>query len=124
MPSLRSCIDSEAAGNKECRCICNKCNIELQDVFNSLSLKYKENRFNSNHILMSLTYFADAEAQTLPRVFENHKWEDVKDFFSSSNIKAERPSVRQALEDKRANATSNDARSSAPIQNKSDYTLT
>lgn len=25
MPALRSCIDSEAAGNKECRCICNKC---------------------------------------------------------------------------------------------------
>ena len=105
-------------------CICNKCNIELQDVFNSLSLKYKENRFNSNHILMSLTYFADAEAQTLPRVFENHKWEDVKDFFSSSNIKAERPSIRQVLEEKKASATSNNARQSEPTISKSDYTLT
>ena len=53
----------------------------LRDLFQSLPEKYGQGRANVYHILKSLTYFADAEEEPMPRLFEPFDWEECKRFF-------------------------------------------
>ena len=53
----------------------------LQEYFDALPGKYAEGRANSYHILKSLTYFADAEREPMPRMLEPFDWGECKRFF-------------------------------------------
>ncbi len=53
----------------------------LREYFDLLPKKYAEGRANAYHILKSLTYFEDAEAEPLPRMLEPFDWEECKGFF-------------------------------------------
>lgn len=53
----------------------------LRDYFDLLPRKYGSQRINTYHILKSLTYFADAEAEPLPVMIESFNWKECKAFF-------------------------------------------
>ena len=50
----------------------------LQELIGQLSRKYPKTEYNLPHILKSLVYFADAEAQPMPRMHQDIEWEQVK----------------------------------------------
>lgn len=52
----------------------------LKEVFAKLDEKYKHVEYNYPHILKSLVYFNDAEAQPMPKMHKTVSWEDVKTF--------------------------------------------
>lgn len=53
----------------------------LDRYFGMLPRKYGPSRVNTYHILKSLTYFADAEAEPMPRMLVPFDWEECKAFF-------------------------------------------
>jgi hypothetical protein len=53
----------------------------LRDYFDLLPRKYGPKRVNTYHILKSLTYFADAEAEPMPVMLEPFNWKECKSFF-------------------------------------------
>jgi len=55
-------------------------NITLQALFSKLEIKYAKIQYNYPHILKSLIYFEDADAQPMPRMHANIEWEKIKDF--------------------------------------------
>jgi hypothetical protein len=46
-----------------------------------LPRKYNRGRFNTYHILKSLTCFDDAEAEPMPAMIEPFDWKECKAFF-------------------------------------------
>ncbi len=54
--------------------------ISLQELFDKLEQKYKNIEYNQPHILKSLVYFKDAEAQPMPKMHIDLNWEQVKEF--------------------------------------------
>ncbi|MFO7871523.1 MAG: nucleotidyl transferase AbiEii/AbiGii toxin family protein [Kiritimatiellia bacterium] len=61
-------------------CILNT-GITLQECFTALPRKYSPDRLNTYHILKSLTFFDDAEAEPMPRMLEPFDWDECKAFF-------------------------------------------
>jgi hypothetical protein len=55
--------------------------VALPELFELLPRKYQAGRANAYHILKSLTYFADAETEPMPRMLEPFDWEECKAFF-------------------------------------------
>jgi hypothetical protein len=55
--------------------------LPLEQCFRWLPQKYGEGRYNAYHILKSLTYFADAEGEPMPRMLEPFDWNECKAFF-------------------------------------------
>lgn len=53
----------------------------LRECIDLLPEKYGEGRVNLYHVLKSLTYFEDAEAEPLPAMREPFDWEACKSFF-------------------------------------------
>ena len=53
-------------------------NDTLENLFKKLDEKYQGVNYNHAHILKSLIYFADAEAQPMPRMHMDVEWEEVK----------------------------------------------
>ena len=53
----------------------------LDDYFDMLPRKYGASRINTYHILKSLTYFDDAEAEPLPQMLVPFDWDECKAFF-------------------------------------------
>src|SRR5579885_510451 len=53
--------------------------IELKELFMNLKKKYTKVQYNYPHILKSLVYFEDAEAQPMPKMHIPLEWENVKD---------------------------------------------
>ena len=53
----------------------------LEAYFDMLPRKYGASRVNAYHILKSLTYFDDAEAEPMPRMRVPFNWEECKAFF-------------------------------------------
>ncbi|MBN1283455.1 MAG: nucleotidyl transferase AbiEii/AbiGii toxin family protein [Proteobacteria bacterium] len=58
-----------------------KGNPTLTEYFGLLSKKYAKGRANAYHILKSLTYFDDAEAEPMPRMLAPFEWKECKAFF-------------------------------------------
>lgn len=54
---------------------------QLKEYFEWLPRKYGTSRVNAYHILKSLTYFDDAEAEPMPRMLVPFKWKECKSFF-------------------------------------------
>jgi hypothetical protein len=52
----------------------------LESYFGMLPRKYGASRVNTYHILKSLTYFADAEAEPMPRMLVPFDWKECKAF--------------------------------------------
>lgn len=50
----------------------------LPTLLDKLKSKYSAANYNQAHILKSLVYFEDAEAQPLPGMINNASWEEVK----------------------------------------------
>jgi len=55
--------------------------LTLRDCFKALPKKYRPDRLNVYHILKSLTYFEDAEAEPMPQMLERFDWEKCRAFF-------------------------------------------
>lgn len=55
--------------------------LTLAECFDALPRKYAPQRLNVYHILKSLTYFADAEQEPMPRMLEPFGWKECKSFF-------------------------------------------
>lgn len=53
----------------------------LEEYFDMLPRKYGTSRINIYHILKSLTYFADAEKEPMPRMLVPFDWDECKAFF-------------------------------------------
>jgi len=53
----------------------------LEAYFDMLPRKYGASRVNTYHILKSLTYFADAEKEPMPRMLVPFNWDECKAFF-------------------------------------------
>ncbi|MDA0323825.1 MAG: nucleotidyl transferase AbiEii/AbiGii toxin family protein [Verrucomicrobia bacterium] len=53
----------------------------LESYFDLLPRKYDASRLNTYHILKSLTYFEDAEAEPMPEMLVPFDWEECKAFF-------------------------------------------
>jgi len=53
----------------------------LAEVLAWLPEKYGEERVNTYHVLKSLTWFEDAEAEPMPRMLEPFDWDECKAFF-------------------------------------------
>jgi hypothetical protein len=51
----------------------------LSILFEKLALKYVNSGYNEAHILKSLVYFTDADAQPMPRMHQEVSWEKVKE---------------------------------------------
>jgi len=47
-------------------------------MFDTLQHKYKTVNYNGAHILKSLTYFVDADKETMPAMFNEVTWSQVK----------------------------------------------
>lgn len=54
--------------------------ISLDNLFHKLDNKYRQIDYNKPHILKSLIYFDDAEAQPMPRMHIPLEWTTVKEF--------------------------------------------
>jgi predicted nucleotidyltransferase component of viral defense system len=54
--------------------------ISLDELFHKLNEKYQPVNYNKPHILKSLIYFDDADAQPMPRMHIPLEWELVKEF--------------------------------------------
>lgn len=54
----------------------------LEELFSKLNKKYKNTKYNEAHILKSLLYFADADAQPMPRMHMDVSWEDIKSYIA------------------------------------------
>ncbi len=50
----------------------------LQELFDQLEKKYQETGYNKAHIVKSLVFFEDAEAQPMPRMHTQAEWVDIK----------------------------------------------
>mgnify|MGYP003416295842 FL=1 len=50
-----------------------------------------------NHIIMSLTYFDDAENEILPHTFIDDSWKTVKKFFISAQPDFERANLNAVI---------------------------
>lgn len=55
--------------------------LSLQEYFDLLDAKFGPGRANAYHILKSLTYFEDAEAEPMPRMLEPFSWQECRKFF-------------------------------------------
>lgn len=53
----------------------------LQEYLDLLPRKYGAGRSNAYQVLMSLTYFDDAEEEPMPTMIERFDWEECKAFF-------------------------------------------
>lgn len=53
----------------------------LKELFQDLPRKYGKGRANAYHILKSLTYFADAEKEPMPKMLVPFDWKECKKLF-------------------------------------------
>lgn len=56
-------------------------NMPLADLFSLLDKKYTGLKIDHYHILNSLTYFAEADSEPMPKMFVDISWDKVKQFF-------------------------------------------
>lgn len=62
----------------------------LCDVLLRLPAQYPTVAYDFHHILKSLVYFADAEADPMPRIFFDAQWNQIKKFFKKEIAAAAR----------------------------------
>ena len=58
--------------------------IILGDLLSYFQKKYAGVAYNTQHLLKSLTYFADAEEDEMPQMLVKVSWEEIKDFMENS----------------------------------------
>lgn len=54
----------------------------LDELMQNLKKKYQNVSYNDTHILKSLVYFEDANAQPMPRMHKDVSWENVKQYIT------------------------------------------
>lgn len=63
-------------------------NVEpLENVLRHLPAQFPDIGRNYHHVLKSMDFFADAEADAVPRVYFNVRWTDVKKFFRAESVR-------------------------------------
>lgn len=65
--------------------IINKCDYTVEQLVKGLIKKYGEN-INYVNMIMGLSYFEDAEQETLPKTLVSYDWENIKKFFISFQL--------------------------------------
>ena len=53
----------------------------LKALLDLFQRKFADANYNRVHVLKSLTYFDDADAEPMPNMLVPLAWQDVKDFF-------------------------------------------
>lgn len=53
----------------------------IEDVFGLFREKYRGLTVDSYHLLRSLTFFDDAEAEVMPELLRKVTWDEIKTFF-------------------------------------------
>lgn len=53
----------------------------LAEIIRLFATKFAEAKYSRMHVLKSLTYFDDAEADPMPDMLESLSWADIKEFF-------------------------------------------
>ncbi|MBS7252243.1 MAG: nucleotidyl transferase AbiEii/AbiGii toxin family protein [Candidatus Freyarchaeota archaeon] len=66
--------------------ICQK-HCPLEKLLLAFTKKYRATGYNLSHILKSLTYFADAEKDPMPKMSVRTNWHTIKNFFLSETPK-------------------------------------
>jgi len=66
----------------------------LNDIFRRLPNQYPTAAHDYHHIVKSLTYFADAEADPIPRLFFDASWRGIKEFFKNEAVKIAKEFLR------------------------------
>ena len=69
-----------------------KHNAPLESVLTKLPRQYPTVAHNFQHIIKSLTYFNDADADQMPALLFDATWEDIKEYF-----RAEVPAIARKL---------------------------
>lgn len=59
----------------------------LEKLLLAFTKKYRATGYNLSHILKSLTYFADAEKDPMPKMLVKANWNTIKDYFLSETPK-------------------------------------
>lgn len=59
----------------------------LEDVFALFQEKYRGLTVDSYHLLRSLTFFEDAEAEAMPDLIQGGSWEEIKAFFRTESAR-------------------------------------
>ncbi len=62
--------------------ICRQC-FPLKEAFTYLQAKFTDHDYDLYHILRSLTYFADAEAEPMPELRVAATWPEIKQFLTT-----------------------------------------
>mgnify|MGYP001599868060 CR=1 FL=1 len=70
--------------------LCQKNILDIKETLSLYNQKYKTLEQNKIHILRSLTYFADAEKQTMPKMIKEVDWKKVQEFFTKEVKKISR----------------------------------
>lgn len=55
--------------------------VELSTLLELFEEKYTEVNYNMTHILKSLTFFKQAEGESMPEMLEEAEWQEIKEFF-------------------------------------------
>lgn len=53
----------------------------LREAVDHLQARFANQQYDLYHILRSLTYFEDAEAEPMPRLYRDISWEQIRSFF-------------------------------------------
>jgi hypothetical protein len=59
----------------------------IEDVFGLFREKYRGLTVDSYHLLRSLTFFDDAEAEVMPELLRKVTWDEIKTFFRTEAIR-------------------------------------
>lgn len=66
----------------------------LGDVLWRVGNHFPGQERNTNHLIRSLTYFADAESDPMPKIFFKTNWNEIKNFFKKEVPKAAKVILR------------------------------
>jgi len=61
--------------------ICRDC-FPLKEAFHFLQVKFTGQEYDLYHVLRSLTYFEDAEAEPMPKLRKPADWQQIKSFLT------------------------------------------
>ncbi len=62
----------------------------LESIFSLLRRRFREIDYNEYHLLKSLAYFADADAEPMPRLIRSVTWERVKESIAAEVLRLSR----------------------------------
>jgi predicted nucleotidyltransferase component of viral defense system len=66
--------------------ICREC-FPLREAFHNMQAKFTNQQYDLYHVLRSLTYFADAESEPMPKLRQPVDWSQIKNFLTAEAVR-------------------------------------